>query len=190
MHQLLWQAFSLLCGQNPEHTWAPGQAQLPFCQRCTGLYVGGFVCLLLHGILRPRQGRRWVALYCLFLLTAAPFGFHLIQDGPVLRTMTGVLCGFGIGTFLWLVPAATWGVADASACKGAGALYALGLCATLLLLPLAADLGGTVLGCVLQWFAAAGAVLLGGLVLANVAFGMRGFVRSAGVLLTSQFKRF
>ncbi len=174
VHQLLWQAFSLFCGQNPEHTWAPGQAPLPFCQRCTGLYVGSMVCLLLHWVLRPRHGRRFVALHCLFLLTAAPFGFHLIQHGPVLRTMTGVLCGFGIGTFLWLVPAAGWGVAEAPIRNSAEALYVLGLCATLLLLPLAANLGGAVIGCVLQWLAAAGAVFLGGLVIANVAFGLRG----------------
>jgi uncharacterized membrane protein len=182
-HPLLWQAFSMLCGQNPEHTWALEQVPLPFCQRCTGLYVGSFVCLLLHWSLRPGQGGRFIALHCLFLLTAAPFGFHLVPDGPVLRTMTGVLCGFGIGTFLWLVPAAAWGVADAPNRKSPAALYALALCATLLLLPLAAHLGGAVSGYVLQGLAAAGAVSLGGLVLANVAFGLRGLVRSAGVLL-------
>jgi uncharacterized membrane protein len=189
MHQLLWQACSLLCGQNPEHTWAPGQVPLPFCQRCTGLYVGGFVCLLLHWVARPGQGRRFIARHCLFLLTAAPFGFHWIQNGPVLRTLTGVLCGFGIGTFLWLVPTAAWGIAEAPNRKRAGAWYALGLCATLLLLPLAADFGGAVTGCALQGLAAAGAISLGVLVVANAAFGLRGLVRLAGVLLTSRFKR-
>jgi uncharacterized membrane protein len=189
MHQLLWQAFSLLCGQNPEHTWAPGQALLPFCQRCTGLYVGSFVCLLLHWVARPGQGRRFIALHCLFLLIAAPFVFHWIPDGPVLRTLTGVLCGFGIGTFLWLVPSAGWGIDEAPTRKSAGAWYALGLCATLLLLPLAANFGGAVIGCALQGLAAAGAVSLGGLALTNAVFGLRGFVRSAGVLLTSRFKR-
>ena len=186
MHPLLGQGFSLLCGQNPDHIWAPGQVPLPFCQRCTGLYVGAFVCLLLHWALRPRQGNRFVALHCLFLVIAAPFGFHLIPDGPVLRAMTGVLCGFGIGTFLWLVPATARGVSEAPTSKSAGALYALGLGATLLLLPPAARFGGVVIGCALQWLAATGAIALGGLTIANLAFGLRGFVRSAGVLLTSR----
>lgn len=189
MRELVWQAFSLVCGQNPEHTWTFGQAPLPFCQRCTGLYAGACLCLGLHWILRPRYGGRFIAWHCLFLLLAAPFGFHLIQDGPLLRALTGVLCGFGIGTFLWFVPATTWGGVDVPTRARAGSWYALGLCAALLLVPLGASLGGVLIGCVIQGLAAAGVFSLGGLVAANVAFGLLGFLRIAGVLLTSRFKR-
>ena len=40
MLEFLGQCFAFLCGQNPEHTWAPGGLLLPCCQRCLGLYVG------------------------------------------------------------------------------------------------------------------------------------------------------
>ncbi len=174
MRQTLWQAFSLVCGQNPEHTWDLGQGLLPLCQRCAGLYVGGCVCLALHWALRPRYGARFVALHGLFLLIAAPFGLHWIPHGPVLRVLTGLLCGYGIATFLWRVPATAWGFTNAGARKGAESWYVLGLCAALLLVPSAAKFGGVFSGWALQGLAAAGAVAFAGLVAANLVLGLRG----------------
>ena len=189
MNQLLWQAFSVVCGQNPEHTWAAGLTLLPFCQRCAGLYIGAFVCVALHLILRPGLGGRFLAAHGLFLLIAAPFGFHWILDWPGLRAMTGVLCGFGIGTFLWLVPGTAWGWADGSGRRGAIAGYAGGLGAVLLLVPLAGGQGGAASGRVLEGLAAAGLVTLGGLALANAAFGLRGVARRVRPWLRSQSRR-
>jgi uncharacterized membrane protein len=177
VNRLLWQAFSLVCGQNPEHTWSAGQTLLPFCQRCTGLYIGAFVCVALHLILRPGLGGRFLAAHGLFLLIAAPFGFHWIPDWPSLRAMTGVLCGFGIGTFLWLVPGTAWGRANGAGHRAAAWGYAAGLGAVLVLVPVAGGHGGAASGWVLEGLAAAGVVSLGGLALANAAFGLRGVVR-------------
>jgi uncharacterized membrane protein len=190
VNRLLWQAFSVVCGQNPEHTWAVGQTLLPFCQRCTGLYVGAGVCVALHLILRPGLSGRFIAAHGLFLLIAAPFGFHWIPDEPALRAMTGVLCGFGIGTFLWLVPGTAWGRADGSGRRAAAWGYGVGLGAVLLLVPLAGDHGGAVSGWVLKGLAAAGLVSLAGLVLTNAAFGLRGVARRVGPWLRRQSKRF
>ena len=177
VNQLLWQTFSLLCGQNPAHTWAAGEALLPFCQRCAGLYIGAATCVALHLVLRPGLSGRFIAAHGLLLLIAAPFCFHWIPNGPVLRAMTGVLCGFGIGTFLWLVPGTALGRADGSGRRAATWGYAAGLISVLLLVPLAGSLGGAVIGWMLEGLAAAGVLSFAGLVLANAAFGLRGLVR-------------
>ena len=75
---------------------------LPCCQRCTGLYVGAGVAALLHLWLRPRLSGRFLEIHGAFLLVMVPFGFHWVAQGPVLRTLTGVLFGFAVVTFLWL----------------------------------------------------------------------------------------
>ena len=179
----------MVCGQNPEHTWSAGPALLPFCQRCTGLYVGAFACVALHLTLRPRLRGRFLAAHGLLLLIAAPFGFHWIPDGPALRAMTGVLCGFGIATFLWLVPATAWGWADGAGRQAAAWGYAAGLGAVLLLVPVAGSHGSAASGRVLEGLAAAGGVALAGLALANAAFGLRGVARRVRLWLRSQSKR-
>lgn len=189
MNRLLWQAFSVVCGQNPEHTWSVGPTLLPFCQRCTGLYIGAFVCVALHLILRPGLGGRFIAAHGLFLLIAVPFGFHWIPDGPALRAMTGVLCGFGIGTFLWLVPGTAWGRANGAGRRAAVWGYATGLGAVLVLVPLAGGHGGAASGRVLEALAAAGLVSIGGLALANAAFGLRGVFRGVRLWRRSRSKR-
>lgn len=178
MNELFWQLFSVVCGQNPDHTWAPGQVPLVLCQRCTGLYVGAAVCVALHLVLRPRLGGRFLALHGLLLLIAAPFGLHWINQGPVLRTLTGGLCAFGIVTFLWLVPATAWRHADAAPRPNADAIYALGLCAALLLVPLAARFGGVHTGYALTGVAVSGLGALAGLVAVNAILGLRGFFRA------------
>ena len=184
MKEILWNVFSLVCGQNPEHTWDLGGGPLSLCQRCLGLYVCGCVCLSLHWALRPRHGLVFIALHGLLLLVAVPFGFHWIQHGPVLRAVTGGLCGFGIGTFLWCVPATVWGFTGKAPRKGAGGWYGVGFCVALLLLPLAEQFGGTLAGWALEGLAAAGVAVFGGLCLANLLAGFYGFAR-----LTSSLAR-
>lgn len=110
MREQLGEVFAWVCGQLPEHTWGPGSVLLPFCQRCTGLYVGATVWFLLHLFLRGRPGPRLVALYGLCLLQMIPFGFHLVPQGPVLRTVSGWLFSFGLVGCLWLLPAGRWWV--------------------------------------------------------------------------------
>ncbi len=50
----------------------------------------------------PRLTGRFLEMHGAFLLLMVPFGFHWVAQGPVLRTLTGVLFGFGVVTFLWL----------------------------------------------------------------------------------------
>jgi len=102
MLEILTHWFAAVCGQDPGHTWAPGGILLPCCQRCTGLYVGAGVAALLHLWLRPRLTSRFLEMHGAFLLLMIPFGFHWLPQGPALRTLTGVLFGFGVVAFLWL----------------------------------------------------------------------------------------
>lgn len=102
MPEILAHWFAAVCGQDPGHTWAPGGILLPCCQRCTGLYVGASVAMLLHLWLRPKLTGRFLEIHGGFLLAMVPFGFHWVAQGPVLRALSGVLFGFAVVTFLWL----------------------------------------------------------------------------------------
>ena len=102
MPEILAHWFAAVCGQDPGHTWAPGGILLPCCQRCTGLYVGAAVAMLLHLWLRPKLTGRFLEIHGAFLLAMVPLGFHWVAQGPVLRTISGVLFGFAVVTFLWL----------------------------------------------------------------------------------------
>jgi uncharacterized membrane protein len=186
--------FAAVCGQNPEHTWAPGGILLPCCQRCTGLYAGACVAALLHFWLRPKVTARFLEVHGGFLLLMAAFGFHWLPQGPVLRTITGVLFGFGTVTFLWLPwsgkagqrvpPAPDWppvGSADpagrtARFCNRTG-FYALALLVTLALLPLVATSGEKGAAFVLSGMALTGATLVGVLVLGDVGICLAGVFR-------------
>jgi hypothetical protein len=102
MLDILGHWFAAVCSQAPWHTWAPGEIPLPCCQRCTGLYVGAGLAALLHLGLRPRLSGRFLQIHGAFLLLMVPFGFHWVAQGPALRSISGVLFGFGVVTFLWL----------------------------------------------------------------------------------------
>jgi uncharacterized membrane protein len=104
----LTSAFSLVCGRHAEHMWAPGGLALPCCQRCTGLYVGALCAVILQLLLRPRASARFLWVHAVFLLQMAPFGFHWVPQGPILRTLSGTLFAFGIVACLWLLPGARW----------------------------------------------------------------------------------
>jgi uncharacterized membrane protein len=102
----LSQLFATVCGQHLDHTWTPGGWVLPFCQRCTGLYVGACLATLLQLWLKPRPTTRSLWFHGACLLQMVPFGYHWLPQGPVLRTITGVFFAFGLVQFLWLLPAA------------------------------------------------------------------------------------
>ena len=172
MLDVLSHLFAAVCGQNPVHTWAPGGILLPCCQRCTGLYVGAGVAALLHLWLRPRLSGRFLEIHGAFLLLMAPLGFHWVAQGPVLRTLTGALFGFGVVTFLWL-PLNSRFTFHASRITS----YFLILAATLMLLPLAAKLGGIFAAYLLSGLIVWGALALVILMSADVALGLVGALR-------------
>lgn len=103
---LLRELFSHICGQ--QHCWVLGGQVLPFCQRCTGLYVGGFcaLILILAFRLRPNAFLYWI--HGVFLLVMIPYGFHFVSQGVFVGTLTGVLFGFGLAYYLALNPLTVW----------------------------------------------------------------------------------
>ncbi len=174
--------FSLVCGQNPEHTWAVGGVLLPCCQRCTGLYAGACVAAWLHWWLRPVLSARFLQVHGLFLLLMVPFGYHWLPQGPVLRTDTGVLFGFGLVTYLSLP------IIEASqdfrrkrgteSPDGRSAMaYAFGAITTLVCLPFLALQGGEFARAIISTVAVGGLCALAALVFANVIHGCSGVLR-------------
>jgi hypothetical protein len=102
------QIFSLLCGQNS--CWRPGGEALPFCQRCTGLYVGAAAAACLVFLFRPRPTSRMLWIHGLLLLLMVPFGYHLVPHGASVRTVTGQLFALGLVYYLSLLPTSRLGL--------------------------------------------------------------------------------
>lgn len=181
MPDLLQHIFGWICGQNPDHTWSPGGVWLPLCQRCTGLYVGVFVAALLHLLVRPAPTNRWLWLNGGFLLFMIPFGFHWLPQGPVLRTLTGVLFGFGLVAYLWLTLGRAGNplpAANITARRAGGiAPYWITVCITIAFVLWLGANGNSFAAYSLALLATAGALVLFGLALANVARALRGLMR-------------
>ena len=100
MVEMLEHLFGFVCGQNPGHTWSPGGVLLPCCQRCLGLYAGAAIATALHWRLRPSPTGRFLAVHGALLALMAPFGFHWLPQGAVLRTLSGIWFGAGAVTLL------------------------------------------------------------------------------------------
>lgn len=156
MIDFLQQAFGLICGQNPAHTWAPGGLPLPFCERCTGLYVGAAAAIVLHLLLRPKPTARFLEVHGVFLLLMVPLGFHWVPQGPILRTLSGILFAFAIVSFLRLRQGPHPGTPFSV--RAGHRDYFLSLAAVLILLPVVVRLGGTMAGAVLTLLGVCGAV--------------------------------
>jgi len=198
MLEILHLIFGAVCGQNPDHTWAPGGFLLPCCQRCLGLYAGAGIAALLHLWLRPRFTGRFLEVHGGFLLLMAPFGFHWLPQGPMLRTITGVLFGFGIFAFLWLPMSrkfADWPsrarpirpcLQDRTGARIAPhpsqrntIAYALGLALTAVMVPLLAACGGHGIAYALSSLICFGLAALAVVIFGNFALALSGVVQLA-----------
>ena len=161
---LLHPIFSLVCGQ--QHNWIVGGDALPFCQRCTGLYVGAVPALLAYLWFRPKatSGMLWVHGMC--LLQMVPFGYHMIAQTGELRTLTGQLFAIGLVYYLTLLPGDRWPPRQELSRSGMAG-YFLSATAAVLLLQAAVNWGGPRTNNVLSWVGFTGLWIYGFLVLAN-----------------------
>ncbi len=167
MNEWLSSAFSLVCGQHPGHIWMPGGIELPFCQRCTGLYVGAACAVALHLLCRLAFTGRFRWLHALFLLQMIPFGFHWLPQGPALRTVTGALFAFGLVAYLLPGPCEELRARRLARSRGAAEYWA-GLAVVLAALLATARWGGVAGGVLLEWAGLLGALSLAALVLLNL----------------------
>jgi len=183
MPDVLHHLFGLVCGQHPAHTWAFGDALLPFCQRCTGLYAGAAFGLTLHLVLRPRPSSGLLWFHGLLLLQMAPQGFHLAPQTPLLRLVSGHLFGIGVVAYLWLMAAP--GRRPHPDNRAAGdAPYVAGVAASLALLVALVYAGGPGVGPALSGVGLLGLVGCVSLVLIGVVRAL-GSIRPAGRRVTS-----
>jgi hypothetical protein len=94
-----------------------------------------------------------------------PFGYHLVEHGPEVRTVLGQLYAVGLVYYLSLLPASRFRLQWRE--DGAWP-YALWTVAAIGLLQAAIHWGGSLTSTVLAWCGFAGFVVLGALAVANV----------------------
>ena len=95
----LYQAFSVLCHQIPERSYFIAEHKLAVCARCTGLYAGFALMLVLYPLIRPLRTVEWPRRE-LLILAAAPmaidFGLTFVgiwENTHTSRLLTGLLLG-------------------------------------------------------------------------------------------------
>jgi uncharacterized membrane protein len=162
---LLHELFSLLCSQ--KHNWLVGGLELPFCQRCTGLYVGAVPALLVYFWFRPKatNGMLWTHGMCLLLMV--PFGYHLVAQSSEIRMLTGQIFAIGLVYYLTLLFADRWWKGRELLPSALVSYFVTGLLA-LLFLQAAVIWGGPRTGAMLSWLGFGGLLVYGLLVLANL----------------------
>ncbi len=103
----LYRALSLVCHQIPERTFhLAGGLPLAVCSRCSGIYVGGLLGLLVYPLFRPITST--VSPERIRLLAAAvpmliDFGgdqLGLFHNTFLSRTLTGLIVGMAAAFFL------------------------------------------------------------------------------------------
>jgi uncharacterized membrane protein len=100
MNEWLIYIFSFVCGRYAPHTWILGGIELPCCQRCTGLYAGAALAILLQLGCRPNDSFRYRLIHGLCLLQMAPMGLHWIAQDALLRCLSGQLFALSLVAFL------------------------------------------------------------------------------------------
>ena len=97
--------FSSFCHQMPERSFSFAGQALPFCQRCTGLYVGAVLAAVFLTSFGRRQRRvaPWpiTLVNILFLFAMGVFGFGLIETSPAGRFIVGALFGSALVMLSW-----------------------------------------------------------------------------------------
>jgi hypothetical protein len=165
--------FAFVCCGNEARSFVINGQVLPFCQRCTGVFLGlaiTFACLLAGGRFRRGLvgGRILVGnLACVGVMVV--FGLHWIDPGPAWRLWSGLVFGNAVA---WLVLPATvvlWRGNAAAPARGHSLVEYLVLLAVLSAMPLwlpAEFAGAYAAVCGLAVIGAGGVVLCGAAALA------------------------
>lgn len=107
MMEVLRHVFSYVCGQ--VHLWAPAGNPLAMCERCTGLYVGGAYAAVVIAFFLVRPTARVLWAHGIAMLIMVPFGYHLVRQSAMVRTITGQVFAYGLVYYLLLTPGERWG---------------------------------------------------------------------------------
>ena len=109
---------SFFCCGNDLRSFVAGGQVLPFCQRCTGVYLGlgiTFIYLLATRYYRrgsPRGGVLLTNLLCIGVMVV--FGSHILDPGARWRFWSGLIFGNAVA---WLVFPSAWELWAGSDCK-------------------------------------------------------------------------
>jgi uncharacterized membrane protein len=159
--------------------WAPGGTLLPFCQRCTGFYAGAAVALVLHLGLRIRPTARFLQVHGGFLMLMIPFGYHWVPQDALVRCLSGVLCGTGVVSFLWLLPGPRICLTEFLS-RWRLIVYTAGIAVALAAIPASATWGGQDARYALVGLATCGLGGLAMLAAANAGLGLTSLGRAPG----------
>ena len=163
----LHEIFSFVCGQ--QHNCIVGGEELPFCQRCTGLYVGAVPALLAWFLFKPKPTNRMLWTHGMCLLLMMPFGYHLVSQNGEVRMLTGQLFAIGLVYYLTLLAADRWPSLRELSPRGIAGYFAAGL-ATLFVLQASVLWGGPRTNAVLSWMGFGGLLIYGLLLVMNLMF--------------------
>jgi uncharacterized membrane protein len=157
--------FSLVCSQ--QHNWVLGGDTLPFCQRCTGLYVGALSALSVFLLVRPKPTTRMHWVHGVLLLVTVPFGYHLLTQTGEIRMLTGQLFAIGLVYYLMLLPEDYWPKWRESLARGVPGYFMMSL-TTVLVLQAAVIWGRTRTNVILSWLGLGGLLIYLTLVTVNL----------------------
>jgi len=94
--------FKLVCHQIPSRSFHALGHQLAVCHRCTGIYVGFWLGLLILPRWRWLSGRL-LAQPRVLILFALPMAVNVVLDNtPWGRFATGLAAGFPVSLFVWI----------------------------------------------------------------------------------------
>lgn len=87
------------CHQRPDRSFSIHGKQFPVCARCTGVFAGQLVSLILIHFFKPAF---WIlALFCIVMLLDWSIQYLKIRESTNLRRLiTGSLCGYAFGTII------------------------------------------------------------------------------------------
>ena len=131
IHETVMWVFSFVCHQEAALTWAPGGVPLALCQRCTGVYAGSALMLLLLPWMCFRPSRFTGALHTVLILQMVFFTGHLLPHPASVRTLSGQVFIAGVYYFVWTHLSVRIGLTRDDRSPRA---YGIGLLAALLIL--------------------------------------------------------
>jgi uncharacterized membrane protein len=99
--------FHYLCHQDAARSFVISGHTLPFCHRCTGLYIGlALAAITILATQTHRKGWPPITIVYTSILSLALmpiFGYHLLDPGSAVRLFSGLIYGMAIANLL--VPA-------------------------------------------------------------------------------------
>lgn len=113
IHSIADAVFSPLCHQEAVRCWAPQGNVLAFCQRCTGVYAGAALMLVLIPLMRFKATKLVVSIHGLFMAQMAVLGTRLIPDPATVRMLSGQLLIIGAFYFAWVNLQTRWRLVQA-----------------------------------------------------------------------------